>query len=149
MHVPRRMQALTGSVHKAADELTADLGRAPTLTELADRLNIEAEELVEALDASEAYRTASLDQPVGHEDERGARLGELLGREDPGYEQAVDHEVLRGLVGELGERERRILLMRFFRGMTQSEIGEQLGVSQMQVSRLLTKIIARLRKGFG
>jgi RNA polymerase sigma-B factor len=150
VHVPRHMQELTGAMHKCADVLTAELGRAPTLPELAKRLCVPTEELVEALDASEAYNTASLDRPVGREgSEGGACLGEMIGEEDPGYELAVDREVLRGLVEELGERDKRILLMRFFRGMTQSEIGERLGISQMQVSRLIAKILARLREGFG
>jgi RNA polymerase sigma-B factor len=150
VHVPRHMQELTGAMHKAADALTAELGRGPSLTELAERLGVETEELIEALDASEAYRTASLDRPIGRESaEGGASLGEMIGDEDPGFDLAVDREVLRGLVDELGERDKRILLMRFFRGMTQSEIGEQLGISQMQVSRLIAKILARLRDGFG
>lgn len=150
VHVPRHMQELTGALHKAADALTADLGRPPTVTELAENMGVPAEELLEALDASEAYNTSSLDRPVGHEGgEEGTCLGELIGAEDPGYEHAVDHEVLRGLVDGLGERDRRILLMRFFRGMTQSEIGDRLGISQMQVSRLIAKILARLRSGFG
>ena len=150
VHVPRHMQELTGAMHKAVDALTVDLGRPPTVKELAASMGISTEELVETLDASEAYSTASLDRPIAHDgDEDGACLGEMIGGEDPGFEQAVDHEVLRGLVDELGERDRRILLMRFFRGMTQTEIGERLGISQMQVSRLIAKILARLRAGFG
>jgi RNA polymerase sigma-B factor len=148
VHVPRRMQEVTGAMHKASDALTAELGRAPTLPELSERLGVAVDELVEALDASEAYRTASLDRPVGHEPD-GASLGELIGADDPGYELAVNREVLRGLVEELGERDRQILSMRFFDGMTQSQIGEKLGVSQMQVSRLITKILTTLRAGFG
>ncbi|WP_325561815.1 SigB/SigF/SigG family RNA polymerase sigma factor [Actinospica sp.] len=150
VHVPRHMQELTGAMRKAADALTVDLGRPPTLMELAETLGVSTEELVAALDASEAYNTASLDRPIGREGvEDGACLGEMLGEEDPGYDRAVDREVLRSLVDELGERDRRILLMRYFRGMTQSEIGERLGVSQMQVSRLIAKILAELRAGFG
>jgi RNA polymerase sigma-B factor len=147
VHVPRRMQELTGAMHRAADALTAELGRGPSLRELAERLGVEVDELVEALDASEAYRTSSLDHPVGREPD-GACLGEMIGGEDPGYELAVNREVLRGLVDELGERDRRILSMRFFDGMTQSQIGDELGVSQMQVSRLIAKILAQLRSGF-
>ena len=148
VHVPRHMQELTGAMHKAADALTTELGRSPTVRELAERMEVETEEIVEALDASEAYRTASLDRPVGVEQD-SACLGDLIGDDDPGYEAAVDHEVLRGLISELGERDRRILSMRYFRGMTQSEIGDRLGISQMQVSRLITKIHNRLRDGFG
>jgi len=147
VHVPRHMQELTGAMHRAVDALTSELGRGPTLVELAASIGVATEELVEALDASEAYRTTSLDRPVGPEED-GACLGDLIGLDDPGFDAAVDHEVLRGLVSELGEREKRILSMRFFRGMTQSEIGERLGISQMQVSRLIAKILARLRSGF-
>ncbi|WP_249162015.1 SigB/SigF/SigG family RNA polymerase sigma factor [Actinospica acidithermotolerans] len=151
VHVPRRMQELTGAMHKAADELTVRLGRPPTINELAADLGIPAEEVVEALDAAEAYSTASLDRPVARDGADGGAtsLGETIGGEDPGYEQAVDHEVLRGLIDGLGERERRVLSMRYFRGMTQVEIGQRLGISQMQVSRLIARTLAKLRAGFG
>jgi RNA polymerase sigma-B factor len=150
VHVPRHMQELTGEMYSAVDALTTELGRGPTLRELAARLGVGVEELVEALDAAEAYNIVSLDCPIGRTGaDDGECLGELLGAEDPGYERAVDREVLRGLVDELGERDRRILLMRYFRGMTQSEIGERLGVSQMQVSRLISRILTELRAGFG
>ncbi|HET9172350.1 MAG TPA: SigB/SigF/SigG family RNA polymerase sigma factor [Actinospica sp.] len=148
VHVPRHMQELTGAMHKASDVLTAQLGRSPSLPELAERLGVEVDELVEAIDASEAYRTASLDRPVGR-DPDSASLGDLMGDEDPGYDLAVDREVLRGLVEELEERDRHILSMRFFDGLTQSQIGDKLGISQMQVSRLIAKILANLRAGFG
>jgi RNA polymerase sigma-B factor len=147
VHVPRRMQELTGSLHKATEALTTELGREPTIVELAARVGVETEELVEALDAAEAYSTASLDHPVGQEED-AASLGEMLGGEDPGFELAVDREVLRHLIADLCERDKRILLLRFFRGRTQSEIGEELGVSQMQVSRLSTRILGELRDGF-
>jgi RNA polymerase sigma-B factor len=148
VHVPRHMQEVTGALHKAADGLTVELGRTPTIPELAARVGASEDEIVEAYDASEAYRTASLDHPVGTEED-GVNLGELMGGDDPGFELTVDREVLRGLVAGMCERDKRILLMRFFRGMTQAEIGEELGVSQMQVSRLIAKILADLRAGFG
>ena len=148
VHVPRHMQEVTGALHKAADEMTAERGRAPTIPELAERLGIGRDEVVEAIDASEAYHTASLDHPVGTEQD-GSSFGELMGEIDPGYDQAVDREVLRGLVAVLPERDKRILLMRYFRAMTQSEIGEELGISQMQVSRLIARILGELRAGFG
>jgi RNA polymerase sigma-B factor len=147
VHVPRHMQEVTGALHKAAEEMTAERGRAPTIPELAVRLGTSQDEIVEALDASEAYRTASLDHLAGYEDD-GASLGEMMGGEDPGFDLAVDREVLRGLVCKLGERDKRILLMRYFRNMTQSEIGEELGISQMQVSRLIARILGELRVGF-
>jgi RNA polymerase sigma-B factor len=147
VHVPRHMQEVTGALHRAADGLTVELGRSPTVAELAERLGVGRDEVVEALDAAEAYRTASLDHPVGF-DEDGACLGDLLGDEDPGFALTVDRQVLRGLVTRLGERDKRILLMRFFRGMTQAQIGAEIGISQMQVSRLLAKILTDLRAGF-
>ena len=148
VHVPRHMQELSGALHKAADEMTAEHGRAPTLPELAKRLGTSQDEVIEALDASEAYRTSSLDHPVGYEPD-GVNLGDLMGEDDPGFELAVDLEVVRGLVAGLPERDKRILLMRFFRTMTQAEIGEELGISQMQVSRLIARILGELRGGFG
>jgi RNA polymerase sigma-B factor len=147
VHVPRHLQELTAAMYKAKDALRTELGREPTVRELAARLDVGEDDVVQALDAADAYRTASLDRPVG-EAEGSASLGELLGSEDPGFEHAVNHEVLRGLMAELSERDKKILLMRYFRGMTQHEIGAVIGTSQMQVSRLLTKIIARLRDGF-
>jgi RNA polymerase sigma-B factor len=148
VHVPRRMQELSGALRKAVEALSGELGREPTIPELAAHLDATEEEIVQAVDASEAYTTASLDHPVG-DDEQGASLGELLGRDDPGFELTIDREVLKGLVARLGERDKRILLLRYFRGMTQAEIGAELGVSQMQVSRLLTRILGELREGFG
>jgi RNA polymerase sigma-B factor len=147
VHVPRRMQELTSALHRSSDALAAQLGRPPTISELADDLDCGRDEVVEALDASVAYRTASLDRSLGYDGD-SASLGETIGKEDPGFERTVDHEVLRGLVTELCERDKRILLLRFFRGMSQQEIGEELGVSQMQVSRLITRIIKELRAGF-
>jgi RNA polymerase sigma-B factor len=148
VHVPRRMQEVTGALRRAREELTAQSGREPTVAQLAERVGLEPDEVVEALDASEAYATASLDHPLGPE-EGGATLGEMIGREDPGFGRTEDREVLRGLVAGLCDRDKRILLMRFFRGMTQAEIGEELGVSQMQVSRLIARVLSRLRDGFG
>ena len=148
VHVPRRLQELSGALRKAIEAMVSELGREPTVLELAERLEATEEEIVEAIDASEAYSTASLDHPVGEEPD-GALLGEMLGDQDPAFDLMIDRQVLKGLVADLGERDKRILLMRYFRGMTQSEIGAELGVSQMQVSRLLTRILSQLRVGFG
>ncbi len=147
VHVPRHMQELTAALHRGRDELIASLGREPTVQELAARMGVCPDEVVEALDAAGAYTTSSLDRPVGFEQD-SACLGELIGGDDPGFALTEDREVLRGLVAELPSREKRILLLRYFRGMTQADIGQELGLSQMQVSRLLTKIIAELREGF-
>jgi RNA polymerase sigma-B factor len=148
VHVPRRMQELSGALRKATDTLTHDLGREPTIAELAAHLGAEPEEIVEAIDAAGAYTTASLDHPV-NSDEQGASLLDFMGGQDAGFDAVIDHQVLTELLGKLGERDKRILLMRYFRGMTQAEIGEELGVSQMQISRLLSRILKELRAGFG
>ena len=148
VHVPRRMQELSGALRKATDTLTHDLGREPTIAELARHLGAEPEEIVEAIDAAGAYTTASLDHPVNSE-EQGASLLDFMGEDDAGFDAVIDHQVLTELLTRLGERDKRILLMRYFRGMTQAEIGEELGVSQMQISRLLSRILKELRAGFG
>lgn len=148
VHVPRRMQELSGALRKATDALTNEFGREPTIAELAEHLGAQPEEIVEAIDAAGAYTTASLDHPVNSEDQ-GASLLDFMGEQDERFEAVIDRQVLTGLLAELGERDKRILLMRFFRGMTQAEIGEELGVSQMQISRLLNRILRELRSGFG
>jgi RNA polymerase sigma-B factor len=148
VHVPRRMQELSGALRKATDTLTHDLGRAPTIAELAVHLGAEPEEIVEAIDAAGAYTTASLDHPV-NTDEQGASLLDFMGEEDARFDAVIDRQVLTELLTRLGERDKKILLMRYFRGMTQAEIGAELGISQMQISRLLTRILRELRSGFG
>ena len=146
VHVPRSMQELSGRLRTVTVELTQRLGRSPTVAELAEQLHASPEEVVNAYEATRAYTSASLDMPVGMPDSGGgAVLGDLLGAEDPGIDAVVDREALREALKHLSDREKRILLLRFFRGMTQSEIGDELGVSQMQVSRLLSQIIGRLR----
>ncbi|MBR7837518.1 SigB/SigF/SigG family RNA polymerase sigma factor [Actinospica durhamensis] len=146
VHVARGLRELAVAVHGAADELTARLGRQPTLAELAAHLEVEHDEVVEALDASSAYTAASLDGPCSADG--SSELGELLGHTDPGFDAVVDHEVLKAQVAALPERDKRILLLRFFRGRTLAQIGAELDVSPMQVSRLLARILARLRQGF-
>ena len=147
VHVPRRMQELSGALRKATDALVHELGREPTIAELAEHLGADPEEVVEAIDAAGAYTTASLDHPVNTE-EQGASLLDFMGEQDERFDAVIDRQVLTGLLTALGERDKRILLMRFFRGMTQAEIGEELGVSQMQISRLLNRILRELRDGF-
>ena len=105
--------------------------------------------MVDAIDATGLHTVGSLDLPAATEDGAGSLLGDLLGDDDPDLQNVVDRETLRPLLANLTEREKKILLMRFFRTMTQTEIGEQLGVSQMQVSRLLAGILGRLRTHAG
>jgi RNA polymerase sigma-B factor len=149
VHVPRRIQELSGALRPTAEALTQELGRSPDVAELAERLNTTPEEIVDAMDAASAHNAASLDVSVELGDDTGTTLGDLLGDDDPALELVVDREALRPLLTELGDRDKRILLMRYFRNMTQSEIGEQLGVSQVQVSRLLSAILERLRARLG
>ncbi|SFN28266.1 RNA polymerase sigma-B factor, partial [Pseudonocardia ammonioxydans] len=122
------------------------LGRAPRPSELAEELDADTSEVVEALGALESYRAASLDMP-GPDGE--LTLGERLGDDDPDLETATMRDELRTRIDALPPRERRILLLRFYGDRTQSEIASEIGVSQMHVSRLLTRIVGRLREELG
>ena len=148
VHVPRRMQELSSALRKATEALTQELNRSPSVAEVAERVRATPEEVIDAMDAASAYTTASLDRPVRVDSAEGASLAEFVGGEDPRFDAVVNREVLKPLLAKLGERDKRILMMRFFRGMTRSQIGEELHVSQMQVSRLLTRILDELRAGF-
>ena len=149
VHVPRRMQELSAVVRAAQQELTQELGAAPGAEDVAFFLDLPVEEVVDAYEAVAAYHAGSLDMPVTPAEGTGATLGDLLGDDDPGIDLVVKREALKPLLQELTGREKRILLMRFFRNMSQSEIGTEIGVSQMQVSRLLTQILGRLRDRLG
>jgi RNA polymerase sigma-B factor len=148
VHVPRRMQELTGALRKATETLTQDLGHPPTLAELARELHEDPAQITEALRATEAYTTASLDHPV-HTDGENTTLADFLGREEPRFDATVNREALKPLLAKLADRDKKLLTLRFFEGMTQAEIGEQLFISQMQVSRLLARILDELRAGLG
>jgi RNA polymerase sigma-B factor len=145
LHVPRGVQEDALKVRDAATRLTHELGRAPRVTELADATGLDAEAITEALHARAVQSTASLDQPVGNGGEDGdATLGELVGFEDGGFDLAEHQAVVGSLIRSLPQREREILFLRFARDMTQSEIAERIGCSQMQISRILRRTIGRL-----
>jgi RNA polymerase sigma-B factor len=146
VRVPRRLQELRLDLAKAGDELAQHLDRAPTVDELADRLGITVEEVVEGMAASNAYTASSLDAQPEEDDTEGA-LADRIGYEDHGLEGIEYVESLKPLIAELPSRDRMILSLRFVANMTQSEIGEELGISQMHVSRLLSRTLIRLRKG--
>ena len=146
VRVPRRLQELRLDLAKAGDELAQQLDRAPTVAELAERLGISEEEVVEGMAASNAYTASSLDAQPEEDDSEGA-LADRIGYEDRGLEGIEYRESLKPLIADLSARDRKILSLRFVGNMTQSEIGEELGISQMHVSRLLTRTLARLRKG--
>ncbi|WP_343998470.1 RNA polymerase sigma factor SigF [Streptomyces thermocarboxydovorans] len=145
VRVPRRLQELRLDLAKAGDELAQKLDRAPTVTELAERLGISDDEVVEGMAASNAYTASSLDAQPEEDDAEGA-LADRIGYEDHGLEGIEYIESLKPLIAELAPRDRKILSLRFVAGMTQSEIGEELGISQMHVSRLLSRTLVRLRK---
>nr|WP_039932813.1 RNA polymerase sigma factor SigF [Streptomyces viridochromogenes] len=146
VRVPRRLQELRLDLAKAGDELAQKLDRAPTVTELAERLGISNDEVVEGMAASNAYTASSLDAQPEEDDSEGA-LADRIGYEDHGLEGIEYVESLKPLIAELPPRDRKILSLRFVAGLTQSEIGEELGISQMHVSRLLSRTLVRLRKG--
>jgi RNA polymerase sigma-B factor len=142
MRVPRSMQELHLSLTNATTELTTTLGRAPTASELAEAVGIDKDEVVQGLRVADAYSTLSTDFPLG-ENERP--LSETIGDVDPALAHVEDHVVLAPLLESLPDLERTVLVLRFFGNMTQSQIAARVGVSQMQVSRLLTKTLADLR----
>ena len=146
VRVPRRYKELHVQVGAAVAELEQRLGRAPTASELATELEIDRGEVVESLLASNCYRTSSIDAPVVGGDQDAATVADRLGESDAGMEHVECREALRPLLAALPERERTILIMRFFESLTQSQIAERLGISQMHVSRLLAKSLGRLRE---
>lgn len=143
VRVPRRLQELHLSVSSGIASLSQELGRAPTPTELAEHLGVGKEEVYQGLDAGNAYRSSSLDELLTATDD--IPLREAMGSDDSAFDEVENREAIRPLLDELGERERQILLLRFFRAMTQTQIAEQLGISQMHVSRLLARTLTWLR----
>ncbi|MFF4444308.1 SigB/SigF/SigG family RNA polymerase sigma factor [Streptomyces sp. NPDC001502] len=148
VRVPRRLQELRIDLAKANDALEQELGHAPGVRELAERLDITVDEVCEGRLASNGFTSLSLDVPVTAEDAEAPGVSSRsLGVEESRFETVEDLESLKPLVGELSERDRTILALRFGEELTQAEIGERLGMSQMHVSRLLGRILGRLREG--
>ncbi|MFF2026059.1 SigB/SigF/SigG family RNA polymerase sigma factor [Streptomyces sp. NPDC058171] len=143
VRVPRRLQELRLALTTATAELSQQHGRSPTVHELAQKLAISEEEVLEGLESANAYSTLSLDVP--DTDDESPAVADTLGAEDEALEGVEYRESLKPLLEDLPPREKRILLLRFFGNMTQSQIAARVGVSQMQVSRLLTKTLADLR----
>ncbi|MGV9297931.1 MULTISPECIES: SigB/SigF/SigG family RNA polymerase sigma factor [Amycolatopsis] len=144
VRVPRRLKELHLALSRGSAALSQTLGRAPTPTELAEHLGLELSEVHEGLVAGHAYQTLSVDKPV-HDDAEPLLLADTLGSDDPEIEHIENHEALQPLLRELPKRERAILVMRFFGGLTQTQIAEQVGISQMHVSRLLSQTLEQLR----
>jgi RNA polymerase sigma-B factor len=144
--VPRRMKELGPQLNRARDELSQRLGRAPTASEVASHLGLDREEVVQAQLASSAYTTLSSDAPAfGGEGDDGRSVSSSFGDLDANLEKVLDVETVRPLLAALPERDQTVLLLRFFENMTQTQIAERLGVSQMHVSRLLARALATLR----
>jgi len=146
VRVPRRLQELKLSLTKAISELSQREGRAPTVAELAAFLKMTEEEVLEGLESANAYSTVSLDAPDSGDDDAPA-VSDSLGIVDESLEGVEYRESLKPLLERLPPREKRILLLRFFGNMTQSQIATELGISQMHVSRLLARTLAQLREG--
>jgi RNA polymerase sigma-B factor len=145
VRVPRRLQELRLSLTAATAELSQRNGRSPTVAELAVQLGISEEEVLEGLESANAYSTLSLDVPESGDDESPA-VADSLGSEDEALEGVEYRESLKPLLEQLSPREKRILLLRFFGNMTQSQIADEIGISQMHVSRLLARTLAQLRE---
>jgi len=146
VRVPRRLQELKLALTKAISDLAQRLGRAPTVGELAAHLTMSEEDVLEGLESANAYSTVSLDAPDSG-DEDAPAVAESLGMVDEALEGVEYRESLKPLLERLPPREKRILLLRFFGNMTQSQIAAELGISQMHVSRLLARTLAQLREG--
>jgi RNA polymerase sigma-B factor len=144
VRVPRRVQELHLRISRVIDDLSTELGRSPTVPEIAQRAGTTEDEVIEAIDAGSAYRSASLDAGRGDDDESPSLLGQL-GATDPELAGAERRAALEPLISSLPEREQVMLYLRFYEGLTQSEIAKKLGISQMHVSRLLSRSLQELR----
>ncbi|MDQ0959235.1 RNA polymerase sigma-B factor [Streptomyces sp. B4I13] len=144
VRVPRRLQELRLALTSATAELSQQHGRSPTVHELAEKLAISEEEVLEGLESANAYSTLSLDVP--DTDDESPAVADTLGAEDEALEGVEYRESLKPLLEDLPPREKRILLLRFFGNMTQSQIAQEVGISQMHVSRLLARTLAQLRE---
>jgi RNA polymerase sigma-B factor len=152
VHVPRRLQELRVDLAKAKEALAVELDRDPTVQELAGYLDLEKEEITEGLVAANGYTAGSLEMPADAGDHAGRTTAgrtyaDVLGEPDPAMETVENLHALAPLLGELDARERRIIDMRFGQEMTQAQIGDELGISQMHVSRLLSRILRKLHDG--
>jgi RNA polymerase sigma-B factor len=142
--VPRRLKELHYRLSRLIEELTATLGRSPTIAELAQEAGVEEEEVVEALEVGRAYASRSLTRQLDSDDGIGAELIDLIDHEERGYEAAENRELLASGLKTLDDRERRIVQLRFVDGLTQSQIAVEIGISQMHVSRLIRRALEKL-----
>jgi RNA polymerase sigma-B factor len=145
VRMPRRLQEANMRLTKLIEQLTRELKRSPTVPELARAAELEEEEILEILESGQAYSAVSLSALVGEEDGSELELGSSLGVEDHGYDVSEERILLERGLGALDDRARRIVRLRFFEGLTQSQIAAEVGVSQMHVSRLLRRALDTMR----
>ena len=146
LNVPRSLQERWLLVARARDELAQELGAEPTAKDIADRLGYDQEDVLAAMEAGRAHSVSSLDRPAYVDDAAGGSVGSRVGRRDARLDRAPLRAAVSEVMEHLDERDRRILYLRFFEGKTQEEIGTEVGVSQMQISRLLRSSIDELRQ---
>jgi RNA polymerase sigma-B factor len=144
LHVPRDLQERTLALSRATETLSKELGRSPKVREVAGHLGCSVEQVLEAQEAAASYEAASLDAPATRDDGESAALVDLLGEDDSSYELVEDREAIASTWLDLPEVERQVLELRFMHDLTQREIGERIGYSQMHVSRLLRRALSRL-----
>ena len=144
LRVPRRLQEAGLKVGKTVTEMYQELGRAPTVPEIGERTGLSEDEVLEAMETAHAYTTASLDAPTSEDEGQGSMA--RLGQEEEAFELLEGWTSVEPAIKALPERERTILYLRFFRGLTQTQIAERLDISQMHVSRLLSRTLRQLRK---
>src|SRR5215211_7208815 len=146
LHVPRDLQERTLAVSRATETLSKQLGRSPKVREVAAELGCSVEEVLEAQEAAASYEATSLDAPTSRDDDEAASLVDLMGDEDTSYELVESRDAIASTWKALPDVERKVLELRFMHDLTQREIGEQIGYSQMHVSRLLRRALTRLER---
>jgi RNA polymerase sigma-B factor len=144
LHVPRDLQERSLAVSRATEVLSKELGRSPKVREVAEHLDCSVEQVLEAQEAAASYEAASLDAPAARDDDESASLVDLLGLEDSAYDLVEDRDAIASTWHALPDVERKVVELRFMHDLTQREIGEQIGYSQMHVSRLLRRALTRL-----
>jgi RNA polymerase sigma-B factor len=145
VRVPRDLQDLALKVERAVSELDLELHRRPTIEEIGAKVGADAEDILEALEASGSYRATSLQTPWGADDDSGDTLGDAIGIEERGFALAEDRATIDHVMRVITPREREVLRLRFAEDLTQAEVGERVGLSQMQVSRIIRQALGRLR----
>jgi RNA polymerase sigma-B factor len=150
VRVPRDLQELALKVDRVVSDLSRDLQHPPSVSQVAEAVGVSDEQVLEALEAAGAYRATSIDAPrPGGDEDAGDTVGDAVGDADRGFGRAEDRATLDRLMTALGPRDREVLRLRFVEDLTQAEIGEQIGVSQMQISRIIRQSLARLRTAAG